>query len=67
MSAEEIEKMTYTQAVAALEDIVARMQSPECDIDHLADYTSNALKLMTHCKSKLRKTEEEVQRALESI
>lgn len=67
MTPEEIKKLSYTDAIAKLEDIVTKMQSPDCDIDLLAEYTSDALRLMNHCKAKLRKTEEEVQRALESI
>ena len=63
----EIKDMTYSQAVQALEQIVGRMQQPDCDIDHLAEYTSRALKLMNHCRAKLHKTEEEVRRCLESI
>ena len=62
-----IEEMTYSQAIAALEEIVARMQSPECDIDHLADFTSRALELMQHCKAKLHKTEEDVKKALDTL
>ncbi|MDE6010006.1 MAG: exodeoxyribonuclease VII small subunit [Muribaculaceae bacterium] len=62
-----IEDMTYTEAMKALEEIVAKMQSPECDIDRLAEYTSRALALMQHCKAKLHRTEEEVQKALEAI
>ena len=63
----DIDNMTYTQAVTALEEIVGKMQSPDCDIDHLAEYTSRALALMNHCKTKLRKTEEDVQRCLETL
>lgn len=62
-----IENLTYTEAIIALEEIVAKMQSPECDIDHLAEYTSRALALMQHCKAKLHKTEEDVQKALETL
>ena len=62
-----IENLTYTEAIKSLEEIVTKMQSPECDIDHLAEYTSRALALMQHCKAKLRKTEEDVQKALETL
>lgn len=63
----EIEKMTYSDAIKALEEIVGKMQSPDCDIDHLAEYTSRALALMQHCKAKLTKTEEDVQKALAAL
>lgn len=64
---EDIKKMTYAQAVSELDKIVAQMQSPECDIDRLAEYTSRALALLTHCKQKLHTTEEEVQKCLAAI
>lgn len=63
----EIKDMTYTQAITSLEEIIAKMQTPDCDIDHLAEYTSRALQLMEHCRSKLHKTEEDVRRCLESL
>lgn len=67
MNKEEISKLSYKQAVEKLETIVSRMQSPECDIDLLAEYTSESLALLNHCKEKLRKTDEDVKRCLESI
>ncbi|MBD5385091.1 exodeoxyribonuclease VII small subunit [bacterium] len=63
----DIKNLTYTEAINSLEEIVAKMQSPECDIDRLAEYTSRALELMQHCKAKLTKTEEDVHKALEAI
>lgn len=63
----DIKELSYTEAITQLEDIVGRMQSPECDIDRLAEYTSRALELMQHCKAKLTKTEEDVRKALETI
>lgn len=59
--------MSYTEAINLLENIVNKMQSPDCDIDLLADYTTSALALMQHCKAKLHKTEEEVRKALEAL
>ncbi len=62
-----MENLTYTQALNKLEDIVRKMQSPECDIDQLADYTEEALKLLTYCKEKLHKTDEAVKACLERL
>ncbi|MDE6235557.1 MAG: exodeoxyribonuclease VII small subunit [Muribaculaceae bacterium] len=64
---EEIKDMTYTAAIAELEHIVAKMQSPDCDIDLLAKYTTRALALLTHCKQKLHTTEEEVRQCLAAL
>ena len=54
----------YKQAVEELESIVKKMQSPDCDIDKLSEYTSRALSLLKYCKEKLLKTEQEVSSVL---
>lgn len=64
---QDIQKFTYTQAINELEKIVDAMQTPDCDIDKLADYTSRALQLMQHCRAKLTSTEEKIAEALSRI
>ena len=59
--------MTYTEAITELEQLVQKMQSPTCDIDNLAKYTSRALELLNFCKDKLTKTDEEVKKCLEAL
>lgn len=59
--------MKYSEAIAELESITAKMQSPDCDIDSLASLTSRALELLKICKEKLFKTDEEVRRCLETL
>ena len=59
--------MKYSEAIAELEAITAKMQSQECDIDSLASLTSRALELVKICKDKLFKTDEEVRRCLETL
>lgn len=58
---------TYNQAVTELEQILQKMQSPDCDIDKLSEYTARALKLLKFCKEKLTKTDEELKRTLEEL
>lgn len=58
---------SYKDAVDELESIVRQMQSPDCDIDKLSEYTSRALTLLKYCKEKLFKTEEEVKKTLEEF
>lgn len=67
MTPQEIDKMSYSDAVARLEQIVGKMQSPDCDIDLLAEYTSSALELLRHCKTKLHHTDDAVQKALQAL
>ena len=50
-----------------LEAIVAKMQSDNCDIDTLADYTKRAAELIKFCRDKLFKTDEEVKKCIESL
>ena len=50
-----------------LESIVAKMQSDNCDIDALADYTKRAALLIKFCRDKLLKTDEEVKKCIESL
>lgn len=63
----EKKEMKYSEAIAELEAITARMQSPECDIDSLASLTSRALELLKFCKDKLYKTDAEVKKCLETL
>ncbi|MDE5807700.1 MAG: exodeoxyribonuclease VII small subunit [Muribaculaceae bacterium] len=63
----EKKEMKYSEAIAELEAITAKMQSPDCDIDSLASLTSRALELLKICKQKLFKTDEEVRRCLETL
>lgn len=59
--------LTYTQAMQQLEEIVAKMQSPNCDIDHLRDYTKQALALLKFCKTSLTQTDEEMKKLLTEL
>ncbi len=64
MENQDINKMSYTQAVTELEDIVKKMQSPECSIDNLSQYTARSLQLLKVCKAKLTATDEELRKVL---
>lgn len=63
----ETQQPTYAQAIAELESILARMQSPECDIDNLARYTARAIELLKQCRAKLTKTDEELKKSLGTL
>lgn len=60
-------ELTYTKAMQELEAIVAKMQSDNCDIDTLADYTKRAAELIKYCREKLFKTDEEVKKCIDSL
>jgi len=61
------EKITYTKAIAELEEIIRKMQSNECSIDNLSEMTTRSLKLLTICKEKLTKTDNELQKILAEL
>lgn len=67
MEPQDITKMTYTQAITELEGIVKKMQSPECSIDNLSQYTARSLELLKVCKAKLTATDEELKKVLNEM
>lgn len=60
-------EMTYSKAMQELESIVAQMQSENCDIDALTNYTKRAAELIKFCREKLLTTDEEVKKCIESL
>ena len=60
-------QMTYTQAITELEEIVKKMQSIECSIDNLSQYTARSLQLLKVCKAKLTATDEELKKVLDEM
>lgn len=63
----EQQELTYSEALSQLENLVKKMQSPDCDIDNLSAYTSKALKLLKFCKEKLTVTDKKVKQVLDSL
>ena len=64
---EKAQELTYTQAMKQLEEITAHLQDPNCDIDHLRDYTKQALTLLKFCKARLTQTDEELKKLLAEL
>lgn len=62
-----MEEMTYTQAVNELEELVKKMQDPECSIDNLSQYTKRSKELLEFCKKRLTATDDELKRILGDI
>ena len=67
MENQEIDKLTYTQAVNKHEEIVKKMQSTECSIDNLSQYTARSLQLLKVCKAKISATDEELKKDIEEM
>ncbi|MCM1290567.1 MAG: exodeoxyribonuclease VII small subunit [Prevotella sp.] len=64
---EENKNVKYSEAMAELERIVSKMQSDECDIDSLSEYTRRAMELLKVCREKLKQTDEDIRKCLESL
>ena len=58
--------MTYEESLQQLESIVRKMESGEYSVDELAKQLSLAQRLISQCKEKLIKTDNEIQKILEN-
>ncbi len=59
--------MTYNEAQAELEKILASLRSETFDVDTLAQQTRRAADLLTECRSRLTRTEQELAQVLEQL
>lgn len=62
-----VEDLTYTKAMAELENILRTMQSDQCDIDRLTAFTRRATELITYCRNRLTATDEELRAILNDL
>ena len=56
----------YEAAMRQLEDIAAKMENGELDVDSLSEQLKTAQKLIKQCKDKLTKTDEDIRKILGS-
>jgi len=61
------EKLTYAKAIAELEEIVARIETNQYDIDDLTEKVRRVSVLVSFCKERLHKTETEVQKIFDDL
>lgn len=57
-------ELTYKSAMEELEAIVAQLEDEDVDVDKLAAMINRASELIQFCKSRLIKSQEEVDKAL---
>ena len=60
-------KPTYREAYEQLEEILAKLENHELDVDELAQYVKKASELIKFCKGKLFETEKEVEKIIEEM
>lgn len=58
---------SFNDNLRELEDILRKMQSEQCDIDKLAEYTRRASSLLSACRERLTATEQELATILETL
>ena len=56
--------LKYEEAMATLEQIVARMENNELDLDTMSEELKKAQQLIKLCKDKLTKTGQEIRKLL---
>lgn len=59
------QQVKYEEAMRQLEEIVEKIENNELDIDQLTSQLKKAKELITLCKDKLVKTDEELKKILE--
>lgn len=57
-------KVTYAQAMEKLEMIIEAIEKDELDIDQLSDKLQEAQKLVSFCKDKLYKADDDIKKIL---
>ena len=57
-------KITYSEAIAEIEEITEKIENNEFDVDLLAQNVKRIAELIKLCKAKLKSTEEEVEKIL---
>lgn len=60
-------QVKYQEAIEEIEDILARIENEELDVDELSAKVKRVSSLIKTCKDKLYKTEEEVEKILKDI
>ena len=58
------EELKYEEAMATLEQIVARMENNELDLDTMSEELKKAQQLIKLCKDKLTKTDQEIRKII---
>ncbi len=61
-----MKQIKYEEAIAQLEHIVRNMENGEMDVDSMAKELKKAQELIKLCKEKLKKTDEEIGKLLDT-
>ena len=61
----ENKELTYSEAIAEIEKIIARLRNEQTEVDTLSSELKRATELISRCKEQLRKVESSVKEQLE--
>lgn len=59
-------EISYSEAINEIEEILAKLAADNVDVDSLSMHVKRASELITLCKKKLRKAEEDVAKIIEA-
>jgi exodeoxyribonuclease VII small subunit len=59
--------ITFNQALKELEEILHKIENGELDVDLLSGKVKRASELITLCRTKLRSTEEQIDKILDDM
>ena len=62
-----VTELSYSQALAELENILSALRGEDCDVDRLTQMTARAVELLNHCRSRLTTTDAELRKILDSL
>jgi exodeoxyribonuclease VII small subunit len=63
----EKKKLTYNEAICEIEEIIAKMENEEMDVDELTLRVKRASLLLKFCREKLFDTESEIEKIIKEI
>lgn len=58
---------SYAKAIAEIENIIEEIEEQQPDMDQLSAKVSKALELIKSCRTKLKNTEEDIDKLLENL
>ena len=62
-----MKEQSYTAAFEELKEIVNQLENDSISVDELTEKMKRATELMTICKNKLTKTEEEINKTISEL
>ena len=66
-SGAELSEVTFSDALAQLEEILRGIEDDEIDVDRLAEELQRATQLLELCRGKIRKAEVEVRQIVDQL